>query len=341
MISFKKSMHDLQRMDSMFQVSLECYRAAIESVRRHLPDLRTGFVEEHRDNLKALHEALSWSPAEETLVKGKRRLDEEMKDFRDKSALYHARQEQSLRDVMVALAEAAASVSSEDAKNGERFGGFARELESMARLEDLNEVRKHLREHVKDLKTFAAGLSMTAKKSAAHMRGELAAVEKRLKEAERAAATDPLTGILNRREGERALEERINCGRPFCLVIADLNRFKAINDRYGHVGGDEVLKEFARRISAHVRPGDLSCRWGGDEFVVILDCNLRDALYRSRQLAERAVGRYLINVKGTSESLEVGACFGVAEHLRGESATQLFARADDIMYKQKAAAHVS
>ena len=341
MISFKKSMHDLQRMDTMFQVSLDCYLSAIDSVQRHLPDLRSSFVDEHRENLKALHVALSASPGAEELVKGKRKLDAEMKDFREKSAIYQSRHEQSLRDVMVALAEAAATVSAEDAKNGEMFGGFAKQLESVARIDDLNEVRSHLHEHVKALRTFASGMSQKARTSVAHMRGELAAVEKRLKEAERMAATDPLTGMLNRREGERALEERINAGRPFCLVIADLNRFKAINDRYGHVGGDEVLKEFARRLSAHVRPGDLSCRWGGDEFVVILDCNLRDALFRARQLAERAVGRYLIRIKGENQSLEVGACFGVAEHLRGETSQQLFTRADDIMYKQKAAAHVS
>ncbi len=338
MISFRKSMHDHQEMDKLFKLSVDCYLSAIDGMERHLPDLHSGFVDEHRENLKALREALSASPGAEALTTGKRKLNEEMRDFSEKSAIYYEGHEQSLREVMVALAEAAATVTAEDVKNRVQFGGLAKQLESVSRMEDLTGARTHLHEQVKALKAFAAGMSLAARTSATHMRDKLADVEMRLKAAERMAATDPLTGILNRREAERALDAWIDSGRPFCLVVADLNQFKSINDRYGHVGGDEVLKEFGRRLAAHVRPADLSFRWGGDEFVVILDCNLRDALLRARQIAEGAVGWYRVPLRGGEQSIEVGASFGVAERLPGETAPQLFARADDNMYQQKAVA---
>ena len=90
----------------------------------------------------------------------------------------------------------------------------------------------------------------------------------------RIAATDPLTGALNRRSfAERAaaeLSRAARYGRPTSLLMIDADRFKAVNDRYGHAGGDAVLRAFAETASACLRPSDLFGRLGGEEFVVLL-----------------------------------------------------------------------
>src|SRR6185369_14140809 len=91
---------------------------------------------------------------------------------------------------------------------------------------------------------------------------------------EHMALTDPLTGLYNRRHMEALLQEATRRssleGRPFCLVMADIDRFKAINDQHGHDAGDRVLKAVAGIFQDVLRGGDAVARWGGEEFMVLL-----------------------------------------------------------------------
>ncbi len=91
---------------------------------------------------------------------------------------------------------------------------------------------------------------------------------------QRIALTDPLTGLPNRRAAEERLQKEKartpRDGQGFALVLADLDHFKSINDRYGHAVGDEVLKAMARRFEAGLREGDWVARWGGEEFLFVL-----------------------------------------------------------------------
>jgi diguanylate cyclase (GGDEF)-like protein len=92
--------------------------------------------------------------------------------------------------------------------------------------------------------------------------------------ARRMARLDPLTGLSNRRAFDEAIGEQIaearETGRPLSMLLADLDRFKQINDEYGHVHGDSCLRQVARTIQGNVRATDACFRWGGDEFAVLL-----------------------------------------------------------------------
>jgi diguanylate cyclase (GGDEF)-like protein len=104
----------------------------------------------------------------------------------------------------------------------------------------------------------------------------------------RASLTDPLTGVVNRRgflhSGERLLMRARFAREPMALILFDLDRFKSINDRYGHITGDEVLISFCRLATSHLRPNDLFGRVGGEEFASLLpNTGRHDAL----RLAER------------------------------------------------------
>jgi len=112
-------------------------------------------------------------------------------------------------------------------------------------------------------------------------------------ESEVQARTDPLTGLLNRRSLDQAVRE-LDLGRvPYCVAYADLDLFKALNDTWGHEVGDRALHLFARVLIDGVRPDDLVCRYGGEEFVVVLpECDLReaeDAAQRVRETLTSAV----------------------------------------------------
>lgn len=140
------------------------------------------------------------------------------------------------------------------------------------------------------------------------------------------ALTDPLTGLLNRRALEMAMEReaaRVERGeRPFSLVLMDLDDFKKFNDERGHPEGDRLLKEVARYLKEHVRQGDLVGRWGGEEFALLLPAT--DPLQAER-LSER--------LREGLKALGVSASFGVAGY-RGDL-EELYRRADEALYRAK------
>lgn len=159
-----------------------------------------------------------------------------------------------------------------------------------------------------------------------------------LEQVELLASLDPLTGVANRRDLDRELAARIAAGQEFCVLLFDVNGFKVINDRYGHLYGDQVLKQVAARLASQVRARDYVCRWGGDEFLAILACDLAIAASRSRQIAERLNGPYHIAAEGREIRVAASVTVGFVQYRTGESAEELFRRADNAMYGQKHAA---
>ena len=105
-----------------------------------------------------------------------------------------------------------------------------------------------------------------------------------------AASTDSLTGLVNRRRLETSFSGLLATGTPVSLVLADVDDFKELNDRHGHEAGDRALRAFAAALRAEVRPDDVVCRYGGEEFVVVLPrCSAEDA-QRVFQRVQKRVG---------------------------------------------------
>ena len=145
------------------------------------------------------------------------------------------------------------------------------------------------------------------------------------------ASTDPLTGLLNRRSLEQRVRKIRLDGRPFSLVLADLDHFKQLNDTYGHETGDRSLRVFARAMLGAVRPGDLVCRFGGEEFVLVLpDCAADDAVI----VAERV--RTLLAAALASATLPTfSATFGVSDTAHCTSLVGLLQLADSALRTAK------
>lgn len=153
------------------------------------------------------------------------------------------------------------------------------------------------------------------------------------------AETDGLTGILNR----GALEQRAASmlaarseQQPLPLILLDIDHFKGINDRYGHVAGDEVLKETARRLQAALRPTDVIARFGGEEFAVLLaDLTANPGLVAERLRNALVASPFTLD---TGATLDVTASFGVAAMApAGGNWPDLVEAADQALYEAKAA----
>jgi two-component system cell cycle response regulator len=156
------------------------------------------------------------------------------------------------------------------------------------------------------------------------------------------AVTDPLTGLHNRRymEGQlEALTRRAERGgEPVAALMLDLDHFKHINDSFGHDAGDEVLRVFAVRLASNVRAMDLPCRYGGEEFIVIMpDTGLDDA-HRIAERIRKHVAGTPFKVGEGRDLIDVTISIGVAATLgANDTAQALLKRADNAVYEAKAA----
>jgi diguanylate cyclase (GGDEF)-like protein len=208
-------------------------------------------------------------------------------------------------------------------------------LEVVAELDNPSLIRSRLAECVGWLKGRADSIEHDEISLMEQVQNEYRAVERRLHAAEDLAATDFLTGLANRREAEKLMIQRIQAGQAFCILLFDLDDFKRVNDQHGHHVGDHVLKVFAKRLAAQFRPDDVACRWGGDEFLVVMSSAMPDALGKASEVARRLNGQYAIESSRGALNICVTVSVGVAQHEPGESGEQLFARADALLYLYK------
>jgi two-component system, cell cycle response regulator len=155
-----------------------------------------------------------------------------------------------------------------------------------------------------------------------------------------AAITDALTGLHNRRYMESHLatlvEQAVARSRPLSILILDIDFFKAINDNHGHSAGDEVLKEFSRRLKKAVRGIDLACRYGGEEFVVVMpDTEIKMATMVAERLRRRiAADPFPIN-QG-ARTVQATISIGIAALRSGEDKpAEIVKRADQALYRAK------
>jgi diguanylate cyclase (GGDEF)-like protein len=147
------------------------------------------------------------------------------------------------------------------------------------------------------------------------------------------AERDPLTGLLNRRSLETAIARTIDPSTRYAVAFGDLDHFKRLNDVHGHDAGDRALRAFSRVLRESLRPEDLCCRWGGEEFVVVLpSCDAA--------LADEAMGRVRTNLALGSIGAQTSAVtvsFGVADSAGGDTFDDVVEHADVALREAKSA----
>ncbi len=156
---------------------------------------------------------------------------------------------------------------------------------------------------------------------------------------ERAASHDHLTGLMNRREIMKSLEREVSRSRrensPLAVAMIDVDHFKAVNDEFGHLFGDEALQEVARRFQSQLRPYDSIGRYGGEEFLLILPgCDLRCALKRTDEMRS-FVGRLEVSAHGKCAPITVSIGVAVADGRTDVDTKTLLGQADSGLYQAK------
>lgn len=324
-------------LDPLANVILDCYRSALlsmgESGVRACPHLGS-VLQQSLTNLDSRFAAAITAPL---IAEAEAMVEESLQQWGEGSAQYLKVKASEVKELLIMLAQTAEAIGERDQRYTKQFQQITSQLHTIADLEDLTQIRASLVKKTTELKACVEQMVVDSKKSVENLQAEVTTYESKLKAAEQIAKQDPLTGLANRRNLEERIQWRIEHEQVFCVVMVDMNDSKQVNDSYGHLAGDDLLKQFAQELRSNIRNTDIVGRWGGDEFILVLDSDLATAQTQIERVKKWALGEYTIQVaaEGPKTKVKVAASIGIALWQKPQTLQQLIGLADAAMYQEK------
>jgi diguanylate cyclase (GGDEF)-like protein len=319
-------------------IALAAYRSALVEMGNCGQDACPALSGELKQGLGKLVAGLCAEVTGERVAQSEAGVREHLQGWGRRAAQHYRQQTNEVKEILLVMARTAESVGERDQRCAQQINAVTVRLRGIANLEDLTEIRESIKKSAVELKTSIDRMSAEGKAAIDQLKAEVTHYQTRLEEAETLASRDALTGVRSRPWVEGQIEQALAGPSPFCVAILDLDKFKQVNDEYGHMAGDELLKQFAAKMRSVCRVTDTTGRWGGDEFILLLHCHLQEALTQIDRMREWVCGRYTLEGSAAQVKLRVHASIGVAERQSGETMKELIDRADAEMYREKAAA---
>ena len=294
-----------------------------------------------QQSLGQIADQLSVDVRPETIEATQADAQKRLQDWGLRTAGHYRQKTGEVKELLLVMARMAESVGERDQRCAGQISAVTTRLQTIASLEDLTEIRSSIEQSAADLKTSLDRMAAEGNQAIAELRAEVSSYQAKLEEAEELASRDALTGLHNRFWVEGQIERRIQSGDPLAVAVIDIDEFKRVNDSHGHLVGDELLRKFATELKSASRSKDVIGRWGGDEFILVLDCKLAEAEAQIDRLKVWVCGSYNVPSGAGPLKLKVEASFGLSEHLPGETMKELLARADAAMYAHKASSRRS
>jgi diguanylate cyclase (GGDEF)-like protein len=251
-----------------------------------------------------------------------------LRSWGTKTAQHYDRKAGEVKDLLLVMARTAESLGQKDDRYARHLDSVTSQLESIANLEDVTRIRTSVESSARELKNSVAKMSAESRAVIDHLRAEVSTYQAKLEKAEYVASRDSLTGLGSRHWIESRISQRIEVGCPFAIVLIDIDGFSRVIDKYGNLVGDLLLKEFARELRSSCRFTDIVGRWGGDEFIVVLDHCGPEMQTQVGRLRTQIAKSYHVPGRTGYVNVRLDVLVGTAEYRVGEHLQDLLERAD-------------
>src|SRR5579862_9087952 len=211
--------------------AVECYLSSILDIAEAMDAISPEISASYRERLMRLHAGLAANTTAQSLEDTRQALHELLCDFSVKARRNHQALARDLNQTLDMMARSEDSRSVRSVQYVERLVDFADQVENAVRSGDVSRLNRHTEE----LRGFAESIELDSHDAFTRLREKMNEIQHRLHEAELLATLDPLTGVFNRRELDRELAARVESGQEFCILLFDLDGFKAVNDEHGHL----------------------------------------------------------------------------------------------------------
>ncbi len=262
---------------ALLPVAVAAYRSALMEMGNCGLDVCPALGGELKQGLGKLEEKLGKEVSSEAIEEIATGVREQLEGWGRSTAMHYRQQTSEVKEILLVMAQTAESVGERDQRAASQITEVTARLKGIANLEDLTQIREAIKQSAADLKTSIDRMTAEGKAAIDQLRKEVSTYQARLEEAEEIASRDALTGLRSRPWVEAQIEQCFHAEAVFCVAIIDINEFKRVNDSHGHLVGDEVLKQFAGELRSVCRSTDTIGRWGGDEFILMLNCGLSEA----------------------------------------------------------------
>ena len=321
--------------EHLLRTTLDSYHAALTTVGESAAQACPAAGEDLQSCLDHLSAALANPVSEVEVTRITQAVQNALKAWAENTFQLFRQSTEEMQDVLHMAGTAAQQVGERDKRYTRRFTEFTERLQATSKLSDMTAVRQSLGQHTADLKSYVAQMVKESDATINHLRAQIANYEQKLEEMEHIASQDSLTGLSNRRKVERHIETRIRSGKIFSVISLDLNNFKRLNDTFGHLAGDDLLKQFATELRTVFRTYDVIGRVGGDEFIVLVDGDLSVANARLERIRRWVNGSYAVKDSPDAPKVNISAAAGAAQWNPGETMQDVLGRADAAMYADK------
>jgi len=325
--------------DNPENVAVEAYRAALAEMGRSSVDACPATGPALERSLLQVADALGATATPDTFASSGDTVKRELQDWGRATARHYHAKAGEVKQVLLAMSQTVTSVGERDQRCAEQMHSLTSNLSRIASLDDLSAMRASIEQSAAELKQSVERMVHDGTAIFEQFHSTVATFQARLEQAEQTASCDALTRLRSRLWMEVQLDDRAAAGKPFCIALFDIDGFKQVNDTHGHVVGDELLKQFATELRSACRSCDLAGRWGGDEFVVVLDCGIETAAAQIERVSKWVCGSYVVNGVAGPVKLNLTASVGVAQFTPPETVKELLDRADAAMYQQKSSVH--
>jgi diguanylate cyclase len=262
-------------------------------------------------------------------------------EYFDSARIHGREREEAIGEVIEVLREAVQKIAREAGDFHSKVLKSSERLVKITEVTDLREIKRQIAGEVEGLKTMVAEKKKQEEETFSRLVRRAETLSIQLENAREEASRDPLTRIANRGGFDRACDRWIAThykrGGTFSLALLDVDDFKIVNDTHGHPIGDRVLTTLAERLAGTVRPSDFAGRYGGEEFVVMLEGTRAGAA--REKLAEflETVARSRFEYRKNDQpfQLQFTLSCGVTEYHSDDTRDDLIARADEALYEAK------
>jgi diguanylate cyclase (GGDEF)-like protein len=343
-VSLKASIEAWNQVDALLCQVLQTYASTLGHVEEHVArqaSERYGF---QGLDFSALRASLTRSrdtavDALPTLEAVSGEVEAELRAF-GKRLCENACSSDDLRDVAETLEHAIEGILKSSDKNADAMRSAAGRLRTASDSDNIAALRILVRYQSTELARLADESCRESREIASSLRKQLAELSAGLRVARREAREDTLTGLLNRRALEESMAGFQDKETPRCLILIDLDLFKSINDRFGYLAGDELLRQVAERIRSALQPACSAARWGGDEFIVLVEGSITTGMSVAQLLDQRLRARYRLG-DGPLSEVFAQASVGLSDWKPGEDAAAVIQRADQALKSRKRKTPVS